>query len=282
VVAAAALATRAPVVVAPAMNPAMLEEAAVQRNLEQLRDDGFYVIPTGPAREVAEPPAVRTINHGGAPGGERTAALALAVLASARRERPRRAVDWDEIHASTAEAFEPTADAELLALVREHAPPPGLLLDAGTGLGRLACDACDAGYAVVATDRSVIALARARAAARDRPITWLVDDVTASALQARFAVVVDRGCLHWLDEADAVGWAATVVRLVAPGGLVVVKVDAATAPAHRATRRWTAAQLVELTGGALAAVATVDGSLPAVAGPIPAVTHVLRRTGSPG
>jgi phosphopantothenoylcysteine decarboxylase/phosphopantothenate--cysteine ligase len=48
-----ATATRAPVVVFPAMNHAMWEHPAVQRNVAQLRGDGVYVVEPGLGFEVA-------------------------------------------------------------------------------------------------------------------------------------------------------------------------------------------------------------------------------------
>jgi phosphopantothenoylcysteine synthetase/decarboxylase len=47
-------ATRAPVVVAPSMNPAMWHHPAIQRNVETLRRDGAFVLEPGPAATVAE------------------------------------------------------------------------------------------------------------------------------------------------------------------------------------------------------------------------------------
>jgi hypothetical protein len=46
-------ATEAPIVVAPAMNGAMWRNAAVQRNVAQLRADGIWVIEPGWAHEIA-------------------------------------------------------------------------------------------------------------------------------------------------------------------------------------------------------------------------------------
>lgn len=42
-----ALACKAPVAIVPAMNTAMLKAPATQRNLEQLKQDGFWVLPSG-------------------------------------------------------------------------------------------------------------------------------------------------------------------------------------------------------------------------------------------
>lgn len=76
-VSAIALTTRAPVVLAPSMNIEMLAAPAVQRNLAQLRDDGFIVIHGVPSQEVAEAPGVRS--HGGAGAAPAPGELASAI-----------------------------------------------------------------------------------------------------------------------------------------------------------------------------------------------------------
>ena len=52
-IAALVLATRAPVLFVPVSNQAMWEQPAVQRNLGQLRADGYTVLPPLPGVEVA-------------------------------------------------------------------------------------------------------------------------------------------------------------------------------------------------------------------------------------
>ncbi|MCA9663221.1 MAG: hypothetical protein KC486_33120, partial [Myxococcales bacterium] len=64
---AAALSTRAPVLVAPSMNADMYGQAAVQRNLAQLVEDGLHVIHPGSGHEVADAPAERVAALGPMP-----------------------------------------------------------------------------------------------------------------------------------------------------------------------------------------------------------------------
>jgi hypothetical protein len=47
-------ATKAPVVVAPAMNSAMLSSPAIERNINRLREDGMYIVEPGLGWEVSE------------------------------------------------------------------------------------------------------------------------------------------------------------------------------------------------------------------------------------
>lgn len=277
VVAAAALATRAPVVIAPAMNPVMLAEPAVARNLEQLRADGFFVVPPGLGVEVADAPADRVPATGGAPPAERMVDLALAVL-RARPPAPRPAIDWEAQHAAAALGPDDVAlDDELVAALAAHATPPGVLVDVGTGTGAFAMHAARAGYTVVATDVAPTALARARARAGDLPIAWLVDDITDSRLAGGVAVAIDRGVLHFLPDLAAPRWAHTMARLVVPGGLLLAKLDAPEAPAHRRTQRYTAARLTALLAPAFELVATHAQGFAGRHGTTPATLFVLRR-----
>lgn len=67
VVSALAISTRSPVVLVPAMNEAMLRAPSVQRNLEQLREDGFWITHPSLGYEVAEAPSQRVPAYGAAP-----------------------------------------------------------------------------------------------------------------------------------------------------------------------------------------------------------------------
>lgn len=66
-VSAIALATTAPVVLAPSMNGAMYTRPAVRRNLEQLRSDGFLLIEPAVGMALASPPDRRAPIPGPAP-----------------------------------------------------------------------------------------------------------------------------------------------------------------------------------------------------------------------
>jgi 3-polyprenyl-4-hydroxybenzoate decarboxylase len=88
-VSAVAIATRAPVLVAPSMNVAMFEAPSVRRNIETLEADGFYVVPPAFAHEVADAPDERRPAIGGAPGPTEIAALADVLVRVARARAPR-------------------------------------------------------------------------------------------------------------------------------------------------------------------------------------------------
>jgi 3-polyprenyl-4-hydroxybenzoate decarboxylase len=80
VVSALAISTRAPVLLVPAMNEAMIDAPSVRRNLEQLKEDGFLVSFPALGYEVAETPERRRPAFGAALPVQAVAELALAVL----------------------------------------------------------------------------------------------------------------------------------------------------------------------------------------------------------
>lgn len=276
-VAAIAQATRAPVMVVPSMNHAMLGSPAVRRNLERLIADGVHVVRTTAGIEVADRPDARTPAPGSAPPPSVVVPLVEAML---RRHgaRPRRfpdAEDWDAMyrdHVPEALPWHDDASHEpLLATIERLAPPPASVLEIGTGLGTLAVALAQRGYRVLATDLSAVALSQARARAGDAPVIWLRDDVTDSRVRGRFELVVDRGCLPGLSGTQAEAWAKTVTDLVQPGGRLVLEVLAPEVAAARQLSPHDAASLAALLGPAF----EPDGE--------PASTpygrvHLLRRT----
>lgn len=280
-VSAIALTTRGAVVLAPSMNLAMLEAPAVQRNLDQLRDDGFIVLHGVPSQEVADAPSARASVGGAAPApGEVVTTIDSLRHAGALRRRdddPARAKAWDRAYRDALVPWASDAcDADIASALVEHAGKQRRLLDIGCGLGQIARHAADAGHRVVATDISDAALASAREHAGERDIVWLRDDICATALAGPFDVIVDRATLHALPRPRAHAWAAAIRKLAAPGATLIVKAHRAGVP--DVTTGWSAADLAALLPE-LAVVAERDAELPGIANdrPIPSTLVVLRR-----
>ncbi len=285
VVSATALATRAPVVIAPSMNAAMLAAPAVQRNLDRLRDDGHAIVLGVPSHEVADAPALRTAIHGAAPPPGELAAtldsLRAAGVLHRREPAPPSARDWDAAYRQPLVPWASDAcDRDVAEALAEHAPSPRRVLDVGCGLGQVARHAAAAGHRVVAIDISEIALALARARSGGDSVTWLRDDICASALVGTFDVIVDRATLHALPRERAVAWAASVRRLAAPGAALIVK-------CHRdgvggATTGWSARELAALLPD-FELIAERAGELPGIAdpAPVPALLAVFVRHNTP-
>ena len=98
-VSAVAISTRAPVLIVPAMNEAMLTAPSIARNIERLVEDGFHVAHAALGLEVADAPAARRPMFGAPPSVEAVAAIAGAIL----DEHPRPAANalrWDEAYAT--------------------------------------------------------------------------------------------------------------------------------------------------------------------------------------
>jgi SAM-dependent methyltransferase/3-polyprenyl-4-hydroxybenzoate decarboxylase len=272
-VAATALATRAPVVIAPSMNAAMHAAPAVQRNLDRLRDDGHAIVLGAPSHEIADAPALRTTVHGAAPApGELAAtldALRAGGLLRRREPAPPTARDWDAAYRRPLVPWtNDVCDRDLAEALAEHAPSPRRVLDVGCGLGQVARHAAANGHRVVAIDISEVALALARTRPGGDSIVWLRDDICAPALAATFDAIVDRATLHALPRDHAAAWAASIRRLAAPGAALIVKCHG-----------WSARELAALLPD-FELVAEHASELPGVTdpAPIPALLAVLRHS----
>jgi 3-polyprenyl-4-hydroxybenzoate decarboxylase len=90
IVSAIAVSARVPVLLAPAMNEAMVDAPAVRRNLATLREDGFLVLHPSFGYEVAAAPGARAPSYGAAPTVQ-TVALVTEVVLRETREAARKA-----------------------------------------------------------------------------------------------------------------------------------------------------------------------------------------------
>lgn len=268
-VAAIALTTRAPVVLAPSMNVDMYTQPAVQRNLRRLIADGVHVLHPGTGGEVAHAPDGRAEVLGAAPPHDVVVDVLEAALRRSRRrgiDAPRDAAAWDALfrtHPTEALAWHTeTLDDDLADALARECSAGARVLDIGTGLGVAAVAAAGLGCHVVAIDVSSAALARARARADGAPVVWLRDDITDSRLQGEFDVLLDRGCLHLVPVERRDDYAAAVARLTAPGGALLLKTHARSEGDRRATTPYDAAAIERLLGAAFTLEADIESALP--------------------
>jgi 3-polyprenyl-4-hydroxybenzoate decarboxylase/protein-L-isoaspartate O-methyltransferase len=225
VVSATAIATRAPVIIAPSMSPGMFDAPSVQRNLEQLKADGFHVVWPSWGVEVAEKPGARRAVFGPMLPPEELVAI-IRALTPPRAVAPRPdAVFWDGVYSHTPADQLPwhsaVLDADLEAALKEGR---GRLLDLGCGLGTVAIAAAKLGYEVTASDVSSVALEGARKAAGPLPISFVADDILSSKLEGPFDVIVDRAVLHTLPSQSHDRYLRSIARLMKPGGRLMLKV----------------------------------------------------------
>jgi SAM-dependent methyltransferase len=232
IVSAVATTTRAPVLLAPSMNPEMWKAPAVQENLDRVTGSGFFVAHPAHAVEVAEAPAERTRRMGGASPVPHVLRYVSLLLARAAADLPRLATraEWELEHAS--QAVDDAIDPDIARALDDHAR--GRVLDVGTGLGAVARAAARRGHEVVATDFARTAIERAEAVAPDVPVTWVVDDATDSSLCGTFDLCIDRGCFGCIPEGRRGRYVERMAALVRAGGEWLLKVHRAPTPSLRA------------------------------------------------
>jgi SAM-dependent methyltransferase len=253
-VSAIALATSAPVIIAPSMNSGMFAGAAVQRNIEQLVKDGMHVIHPSFGIEVADAPLDREQKLGPAPPVGIVVQMLEAALALHRANKkytPRNSSEWDDLYASSPERlpwYTDAADADVIALLERLAPAESFVLDIGTGLGQMAVAAAERGHRVVAIDVSKRALDEASKRAPALPVLWLEDDITNSHIHRQFAIAIDRGCLHLLTADAAARYAENIAALLAPGGCLLLKTHDSQEGDRHGTTPYTRAELELLFG----------------------------------
>lgn len=124
----------------------------------------------------------------------------------------------------------PSVPGELAALV-SAGPSLGLAadaraLDVGCGSGQEAVYLAAAGMEVIAVDssRPALELARERAAAAGVDLDLRAGSAFDLPVETEsIDLVLDRGCLHGIDRDDRPDYAAEIARVLAPGGLFLLR-----------------------------------------------------------
>lgn len=244
-VSAVAITTRAPVLVAPSMNAAMYAAPSVQRALDALRRDGMWIAHPSFGHEVADAPDARAPTLGPAAPPAVVVALLEQLLRMSPTAMPS-ADDWRACWATRDVTTLPwhtdALDADLAAAL-DALPPRARVLDVGAGDGTWAREAARRGMSVVAMEVAPAAVERGATLPGGDAVTWVVDDVRTSSLRGRFDAVLDRGCLHALAPRDHARYRATLRRLLAPGGVWVLKVHAREEPGEHGTTKFSADDL---------------------------------------
>jgi tellurite methyltransferase len=119
-----------------------------------------------------------------------------------------------------------TEPAEMVrqAIAMHGASTSRRAIDLGCGDGKNAAALSDAGFSVIAIDKSEVAVRNAIASFGDRGVQWLVTDLTAVQGPAQhFDLVIATGSLHCLPTAgDVTAAVALMQQLTVVGGLNVL------------------------------------------------------------
>jgi len=158
-------------------------------------------------------------------------------------EGPRGFPSWDELYRNdTVESlpwFFAELDRDLAKALDQNAVKPGArVLDQGTGPGTQARELAKRGYVVTASDLSPHAIDYAERHAEGAKITFVVDDVLATKLTGPFDAIFDRGCFHVLPPEARAGYAASMQRLLAPGGFLFLKTFSHLQPGDQGPHRF--------------------------------------------
>jgi SAM-dependent methyltransferase len=165
---------------------------------------------------------------------------------------------WNENYASGALPWDTgRPEHALVDFVQGGGVAPGRALDIGAGRGTNARWLAEQGFDVLGVDIAPLAVEQARArttgavAARCR---FEVADFLADPPAGPFAFVFDRGCFHVFDDPkDRARFAATVARVLAPGGVWLSLVGSTEGPAREVgPPRRSARDVVEAVEPALA------------------------------
>jgi len=144
-------------------------------------------------------------------------------------DRKREFPDWEKLYRDEAVESMPwyhePLDADFEGALKELGAATGRALDLGTGPGTQAMALAERGLSVTATDLSATAVANAAKIARSKglDIEWMEDDILSTRLKGGFDFIFDRGCFHVLPPGARGGYAATIHRLLSPGGHLFLK-----------------------------------------------------------
>jgi len=177
--------------------------------------------------------------------------------------------------------FHRELDADFAAaLARWKIPAGARVLDQGTGPGTQAVALAKRGYAVTATDIAPGALAYAERKAKEQgaSVTWVRDDVLATKLEGPFAAIFDRGCFHVLPPEARAGYAASMQKLLAPGGFLFLKTFSHLQPGDQGPHRFAPEDIRAVFAERFEVLDIVDTEFQGQRDPLPkALFSTLRR-----
>lgn len=287
-VSATAVATRAPVIVAPSMNEAMFDSPSVQRNLNQLRDDGMFVVHPMTGLEVATAPQERTSMGGVMVAPNELVRIVRALGAShlSRRDKLAQSLSADSEQwlprytqpQSTRPWDSDELDEGLLSSLKAQLTAPSRVLDLGCGTGLLATTLASLEHNVVAVDGAQSALELAVKRAHAKQVQWVCANALGVVLSGEFALVHDRAFLHVLPPIAHALYVERMQRWVKPGGVLVLTAHNESTSEALGTSRFTTRAIRTLFQRWFTVDSAEECHMRAPAGEaVPARRYVLRR-----
>ncbi|MDQ6986589.1 MAG: class I SAM-dependent methyltransferase [Mariprofundaceae bacterium] len=121
--------------------------------------------------------------------------------------------------------FIPNLDHDVSRSIEMLNLVPGKVLDIGAGPGTQAIALAKLGFAVTGTDISPSAVRKASARAKKEGVsaTFICDDILNSRLNDSFALMIDRGCFHAIDNEQRQDYLHSVTRLLDKNGILLLK-----------------------------------------------------------
>jgi ubiquinone/menaquinone biosynthesis C-methylase UbiE len=181
-------------------------------------------------------------------------------------------MDWDQHHAATPHGHGGggrESAAELAGFLAGLTEPPRRALDLGCGTGADAVFLAEQGIHAAGLDASSTALEHARARAEQHGVVvdWILGDVLHLPLEdGSVDLVLDRGCLHHVADADQSRYAAEVARVLRPGGTLLVREMNQPGHHEHAVSEHSLHAMVEGTPLRVRSIVTYAGSMLAVLG----------------
>ncbi len=137
--------------------------------------------------------------------------------------------EWDEVYRDLEVEempwFNPKLDQDIEYALSGHKITKGNVLDIGSGPGTQAIDLAKRGFKVTGIDISETAVSKATERAKEdgAKVKFIRANILNNHLNAKFNLVIDRGCFHIIDPAKRAKYVRIVHNLIKARGYLFLK-----------------------------------------------------------